>query len=701
VPPNSCNGTGECCVEANCPGGCPTPQRQSQNAKISAVTILEAPVSTDGQAGRSAAILGTRALIGAPNGDVQGNPLGVAYYISNIDTSPNNFQTIAPNPPSGSGLSGNSFSCGHYVTLSERYVVVGCPEYKRLVGRLTENVSQYDYSGVYTGNNTGAILINDLNSGISGTTTILSPQPEVQSEYGTSVSINNSGLLAVGTRNIGRVYIHNLNDSYPSLPRNSLPGAGNFGSSFGWSVALGDDGTLVVGAPEQNGKGAVYLYRNGNFVNSPVTLTAPSSVSSGGKFGFSVALYGKTLVVGAPESSVAGRVSAGTAFTYDLNLSDDDLVNQARVLDANPNEGAEFGRSVSITSGAIVVGSRGYEQDQDAIVTGAVFFYNQKTNGDWYRPVIEGYTNPIIGAGSQYGDSVAIGETAFLVGVPKLNGQAGAVYAYFYTSSTSTVTSPSTAPTDTPTLTRSHPSSQPQPSLSLEPSLSSEPSSQPSTSSEPSISAAPSNAPTSGPTNPSQSPSPTSVPSSSSSSQFSLSFEPSLSSEPSSQPSLSSQPSSSFQPSLSAEPSTSPAPSAAVTDTDTPTLTGSPSAPCDGDVVTVTINTDDYPGETTWRLMDKCQDQDIEVQSGGPYSSYGTVYIEEICVSSGEYEFIISDSYGDGICCDYDDGSYSVEYKGETVASGGDFGFSESSAFGSCATLSPAPSSQPSLSFEP
>jgi hypothetical protein len=82
VPPNSCNGTGECCVEANCPGGCPT--TQSQNAKISAVTDLEAPVSTDGQAGRSAAILGTRALIGAPNGNVQGNPLGVAYYISNV-----------------------------------------------------------------------------------------------------------------------------------------------------------------------------------------------------------------------------------------------------------------------------------------------------------------------------------------------------------------------------------------------------------------------------------------------------------------------------------------------------------------------------------------------------------------------------------------------------------------------------------------
>lgn len=297
----------------------------------------------------------------------------------------------------------------------------------------------------------GAILINDLNSGISGTTTILSPKPDEVSEYGTSVSINNSGRLAVGTRNVGRVYIHNLNSDNPDLPTAELPGGGGFGSSFGWSVALGNDGTLAVGAPQQdvNGKGAVYLYRNGNYANSPVTINAPSAVSNGGQFGFSVALDGNTLVVGAPASSVAGRQSAGTAFTYDLNLSDDDLVNQARALDANPNGGAEFGRSVSITSGAIVVGSRGYEQD--AIVTGAVFFYNQKTNGDWYRPVIEGRasTNPILGAGSRYGDSVAIGDTAFLVGIPNRDGRAGAATAYFYTSSTSGISANTAAASST------------------------------------------------------------------------------------------------------------------------------------------------------------------------------------------------------------------------------------------------------------
>jgi len=71
----------------NRPGQTPPPTpapTESQNARIPTVTNLEAPTSTDGQAGRSAAISGTRALIGAPNGNVQGNPLGIAYYIGNV-----------------------------------------------------------------------------------------------------------------------------------------------------------------------------------------------------------------------------------------------------------------------------------------------------------------------------------------------------------------------------------------------------------------------------------------------------------------------------------------------------------------------------------------------------------------------------------------------------------------------------------------
>ena len=46
-----------------------------------------------------------------------------------------------------------------------------------------------------------------------------------------------------------------------------------------------------------------------------------------------------------------------------------------------------------------------------------------------------------------------------------------------------------------------------------------------------------------------------------------------------------------------------------------------------------------------------------------------------------QYEFSIFDTFGDGICCAYGEGSYSVTLDGEVVASGGDFANSEVSSF--------------------
>lgn len=34
----------------------------------------------------------------------------------------------------------------------------------------------------------------------------------------------------------------------------------------------------------------------------------------------------------------------------------------------------------------------------------------------------------------------------------------------------------------------------------------------------------------------------------------------------------------------------------------------------------------------------------------------------------------MKDSYGDGMCCDYGNGSFNVEYRGVVVMTGGDFG---------------------------
>ena len=56
-----------------------------------------------------------------------------------------------------------------------------------------------------------------------------------------------------------------------------------------------------------------------------------------------------------------------------------------------------------------------------------------------------------------------------------------------------------------------------------------------------------------------------------------------------------------------------------------------------------------------------------------------------VCVpNSGVYSFTITDEYGDGICCDYGEGYYTITSCGEVVASGGSFGESETITIESC-----------------
>ena len=94
-----------------------------------------------------------------------------------------------------------------------------------------------------------------------------------------------------------------------------------------------------------------------------------------------------------------------------------------------------------------------------------------------------------------------------------------------------------------------------------------------------------------------------------------------------------------------------------------------------GEDLTVTILTDNYPGETTWTVTDA---SGTVVASGGPYAATGTEYVEQVCIDAGCYTFTINDSFGDGICCAYGIGAYSVSSGGVELAAGGEFATSES-----------------------
>jgi len=107
--------------------------------------------------------------------------------------------------------------------------------------------------------------------------------------------------------------------------------------------------------------------------------------------------------------------------------------------------------------------------------------------------------------------------------------------------------------------------------------------------------------------------------------------------------------------------------------------------PCISSTVTVEVTTDNYPAETAWKLTNNCSGDEEASRGLGSFPSSGTTYADEECVPAAQYTFTITDSYGDGICCNYGSGSYVVTYDGDVVKEGGSFGGSESITFGSCA----------------
>ena len=105
---------------------------------------------------------------------------------------------------------------------------------------------------------------------------------------------------------------------------------------------------------------------------------------------------------------------------------------------------------------------------------------------------------------------------------------------------------------------------------------------------------------------------------------------------------------------------------------------------CTGMMVEVKVQTDDYPDETAWTLINKCS-PGITVSS--PRYSWGNVMRSTTkCLPKGKYEFTITDTFDDGICCNYGQGGYEILVDGVSVHTGDQFGTLETKTIGACPT---------------
>jgi hypothetical protein len=100
-------------------------------------------------------------------------------------------------------------------------------------------------------------------------------------------------------------------------------------------------------------------------------------------------------------------------------------------------------------------------------------------------------------------------------------------------------------------------------------------------------------------------------------------------------------------------------------------------------VIEVALVPDDYPEETSWALT-------FNFPASTSWAlTFNDAVVEEgrwcgaavsVC-DPGTYQFTIFDTAGDGICCAYGEGNYTVAVDGVQVASGGDFTYEETTEF--------------------
>ncbi|GAA4108701.1 hypothetical protein GCM10022393_04980 [Aquimarina addita] len=105
---------------------------------------------------------------------------------------------------------------------------------------------------------------------------------------------------------------------------------------------------------------------------------------------------------------------------------------------------------------------------------------------------------------------------------------------------------------------------------------------------------------------------------------------------------------------------------------------GPPTGTCTD--IEVNFTFDNYPEETSFAITNTSGNI---VASGGTYGSQadGSSLTITECLDAGCYNFTITDAYGDGICCGYGNGAYSISANGIVLISGGQFGSSETTEF--------------------
>jgi len=193
---------------------------------------------------------------------------------------------------------------------------------------------------------------------------------------------------------------------------------GAYGNDFGDSVAISGN-TAVIGAPQHPysgpnaAQGAAYVFvQSGGAWVQQAELTASDGAAFDG-FGASVAVSGSTIVVGAPPRTVGSNQYQGAVYVF--VESGGTWSQQAELTASDGGSNNYFGFSVALSGSTITVGATGHSATGSNVAQGAAYVFVE-SGGTWTQQAELTASDGM--AYDQLGSSVAVSGSTVVAGAP-------------------------------------------------------------------------------------------------------------------------------------------------------------------------------------------------------------------------------------------------------------------------------------------
>ena len=239
-------------------------------------------------------------------------------------------------------------------------------------------------------------------------------------EFGNSVAFSGSSMVVGapdgvdGNPDQGSAYVFNRQGGAWVEEQKLTASDGAADNFFGWSVAISDS-TIVVGAwPDDIGsnadQGSAYVFNRvgGSWIETQKLTASDGTV--GDHFGWSVAVSGSTIIVGALSDKIGANFFQGSAYVF--NRHGESWVETQKLTGSDGRRFDQFGWSVALSDSTVLVGATG------SLFQGAAYVFNRR-GGKWVEE--QKLIASDGGTSDEFGWSVAVSGSTIVVSAISTN----------------------------------------------------------------------------------------------------------------------------------------------------------------------------------------------------------------------------------------------------------------------------------------